>query len=109
MKIGLLEFPQDPSEQPKHFITGAKARRLVEELRVAVRVSPTKIKLIVAHGWNVVKGWLQQTQAQRQRAEQQVLEAQDRMNQHRARIAFPDGAEYGFAPWPAKDQRSQFA
>jgi hypothetical protein len=65
--------------------------------------------LTVTHGWLVVKKWLAQSAAQRLRAEQQAAEAQDRLCQQRARIEFPSGAEYGFAPWPAKDQRTQFS
>jgi hypothetical protein len=106
MKIALLEFCQEPSETAKHFVTKARANRLVDELKVAVRISATKIKLTVAKSWTVVKSWLAISAEQRKQAAERELAYADFVKQMKARAMFPDGAEYGFAPWPAKDQRN---
>lgn len=107
MKIGLLEAHQCLGETP-HLVTGAKARRLVNELQVAVHLSPELIQLTVKKSWSVVKGWLLITTVQRRQAEDRELAYVDWMKQMQARATFPEGAEYGFAPWPARDQRTQW-
>jgi hypothetical protein len=106
MRIGLLEAHQAVSDTP-HLITGKKAHRLVHELRVAIHLTPTLIRLTVKKSWSVVKGWLAVTAEQRQKAEERELAYADWVKQMRAQSTFPNGAEYGFAQWPAKDQRSQ--
>jgi hypothetical protein len=108
MKIALLEFHQLPSDPPKHYITASKAQRLLNELRVAIQHGPTLIQLTVKHAYSVVKFWLVQTKEQRELALRREQQAQDYARQIQARTNYPNGAEFNFAQWPAKDQRTQF-
>jgi hypothetical protein len=106
MRIGLLEAHQAHDETP-HLITNSKAQRLVHELRVAIHLTPTLIQLTVKKSWSVVKSWLAISAEQRKQAAEHELAYADFVKQMKARATFPDGAEYGFAQWPSKDQRTQ--
>lgn len=106
MRIGLLEFHESPSDSPQHFITGVKARRLVEELCVATHISPHVVKLIVAKSWSVVKSWLALGREQHERGLRAVDARQEEIAQRNARISDPNGAQHGFSRWPSPDLRT---
>ncbi len=106
MRIGVLEQFQDPSEPAKHFITGAKAKRLVDEMRICVRLAKDKIKIVVAHSWSVIKTWLAMSAEQRRQADERKNTLQDFQRKAQANAAHPNGAEYGFSRWPSKDLRT---
>lgn len=109
MPVLLLEHFQSPSDSPLHKITGAKARRLVDELKWAVPRGPKVIQITVEKSWATIKQLLSYSFQAIQSADRAAADKRDDARRLLAAQAFPDGAEYGFAPWPAKDQRSQFA
>lgn len=106
MKIGVLEHFQAITDSPKHFVTGGKARRLVEELRVAAKLSRDRIQITVAHAWSVVKMWLKTSRLERETAAEAADDQEQRVRQVQANILFPHGAQHGFSRWPSPDQRT---
>jgi hypothetical protein len=104
MKIQVLEF--GASDSPKHSTTSGKAKCLVEELGWAVRLSKRLIQLTIPKTWAVVKAFLATSKEERLAAERKRAEAQDRLCRVRSRMAFPEGAQYGFSRWPSVDQRT---
>jgi hypothetical protein len=106
MTIGVLEHYQSLSDQPKHFVSGTKAARLVNELRVAAKLAKDRIKLTVAHSWSVVKLWLKTSDSERKAAEKANAERSDWARMQDRRIEYPGGAEFGFSRWPSPDLRS---
>jgi hypothetical protein len=107
MPVALLEINQSPEDKPIHFVTGAKARKLVYELKIAVPLKTGLIRLTIAKPWLVVKKWIAISEQERRATEAKQSEAEDRARQFQARARFVDGAELGFCNWPAKDQRTQ--
>jgi hypothetical protein len=108
MTIGVLEHYQTLSDNPKHFITGAKAARLVNELRVAAKLAKDRIKLTVAQSWSIVKLWLKGIDPEREARsakmlENERMEAAQRLKNKRDN---PEGAQFGFSRWPSSDLRS---
>jgi hypothetical protein len=108
MTIGVLEHYQSLSDQPKHFVSGTKARRLVSKLCVAVRLAKDRIKLTVAHSWSIVKLWLKGIDPEREARSAKMLEneriqAAQRLKNKRDN---PEGAQFGFSRWPSPDLRS---
>lgn len=107
MRIGVLEFHQSPSDSPKHFITGAKARRLVHDLQIAAERSKDTIQLVIEKSWSYIKAWLSSTREQQKATLERERYATECAQKYEAQWQNPNGAEYGFSRWPSKDLRNQ--
>ncbi len=105
MKYSVLEFSQAPSDSPKHSISSGKAR-ILKELGWAVDCGKRLIRITIDRSWSAIKVWLQQSEEQRKANDRKAEFMSDYQRLEKARSRYPNGSEFGFAPWPSKDMRT---
>jgi hypothetical protein len=106
MKTYLLEYGQSLSDTP-HLITNTKAKRLLNELKVAVQRTPHIIQLTVAKAWSIVKTWLRGSPRETELSGYDAAEAPEALAyQRKKRSSYPSGAEFNFSRWPSPDLRT---